>query len=487
MKKSISPFTRIEGHLSVETEVEGGVVVSAKCKGEMFRGFEMLLVGRRPLDAQRITQRICGVCHEVHGIASAKALADLYGIEPPKNGKILQDVILALHIATDHILHFYHLALPDYVDFAAVLSYAGGDPLVKEIKDWVATKKPPLFARKAPGDYISDPAVALPFVVHYVEALEKVGDGAQALAVLGGKVPFVHAVFPGGVTLELTPEKVAKVSDIVDSLLRFTLTVYLPDVERLASLYTEYFQIGRGYLNLISYGSFWSLGEPVSRPGVLIDFEEREFDVEKIRESVRFSYYEGGTRGVREGETKPLYGKAGAYSWIKAPRYDGHPMETGPLSRVWFSEKGRALLLEKLSKLGQPKEAAFSTMGRHLARAVESVILYEFCQRALSALDFNSPTIKTVNPEEEVSGEGLGLSNAARGELLHYIEARGGRIVRYNCVVPSTWNFSPRDEEGKPGPVEKALEGTPVRYPEGLIEVGRVVRSYDPCLACSIH
>ncbi|MBX6423167.1 nickel-dependent hydrogenase large subunit [Thermosulfurimonas sp. F29] len=487
MKKTLSPLTRIEGHLSVETEVRDGVVVSARCRGEMYRGFENLLVGRRPLDAQRITQRICGVCHEVHGVASARALAQLYGIEPPPNGRLLQDIILALHMATDHILHFYHLALPDYVDFAVVLSYRGRDPALKHLREWVRIRKPWLFVKKVPGDYLSEPSQALPFVAHYFEALEVVGRGAQALAVFGGKVPFTHAIFPGGVTVELTPEKAAKVSEIVDELYRFAVTTYLPDVERLAGIYREYFRIGRGYFNLISYGGFASLGEPLSRPGVLINFEERPFEVEKIVEHVAHSYYEGGLRSFREGETRPAYGKAGAYSWIKAPRYDGHPMETGPLSRVWFSQKGRALLLKRLKTLKQAREAIFSTMGRHLSRAVESVILLEFCQEALSALDFTQPTIVTVNPEAAVSGSGLGLSNAARGELLHYVEAERGRITRYQCVVPSTWNFSPRDAEGKPGPVEKALEGCPVRFGEGLIEVGRVVRSYDPCLACSIH
>ncbi len=485
--KKISPFTRIEGHLSVETEVKDGVVVSARCRGEMFRGFENLLIGRRPLDAQRITQRICGVCHEVHGIASARALAKLYGIEPPPNGALLHDIILAIHMASDHMLHFYHLSVPDYVDFGAVLKYKGRDPLIKEVKEWVKLKGPWLFTRKVPGDYLDEPKKAIPFVAHYLKALEIVGRAAQGLAVLGGKAPFAHTVFPGGVTIELTPEKVAKVSDIVDDLYRFTLETYLPDVLRLGNLFPEYFHIGQGYFNLICYGGFYSLGEPLFKPGVLIDGEEKPFEVEKIVEHVAYSYYKGEARSFRDGETKPAYGKTGAYSWIKAPRYDGYPMETGPLSRVWFSKNGRQELLGYLKKSGFNEKCAFSTMGRHLARALETRLLLEFVQRALAALDFNGPTIVTVNPEAPVTGSGMALSNAARGELLHYIEAKNGYITRYQCVTPSTWNFSPRDAEKRPGPVEKALEGTPVRFQEGLIEVGRVVRSYDPCLACSVH
>ncbi len=485
--KTLSPLTRIEGHLRVETEVKDRRVVSARCRGEMFRGFENLLVGRRPLDAQRITQRICGVCHEVHGVASARALASLYQIEPPPNGKILHDLVLAIHMAEDHLLHFYHLSLPDYIDFAAALSYRGRDPFLKNLREWIKLKKPWLYTRKVPGDYLDEPEEALAFIAHYAEALTKVGRGAQALAVLGGKAPFVHAIFPGGLTCELTPEKLGQVSVIVDELYRFVLDSYLPDVRRLAGFYREYFHIGSGYRNLISYGGFSSLGRPLSRPGVLVDFNEGPFFPEKITEHVAHSYYRGEAEGFTRGQTQPDYDKPGAYSWIKAPRYDGHPMETGPLSRVWFSDRGRELLLQELAALGQGQEAIFSTMGRHLARAIETRLLLEFANQALEALDLNEPTILSFDPEMPVTGEGLGLSNAARGELLHYVEAHKGRITRYQCVVPSTWNFSPRDEKGLPGPVEKALEGTPVRFSEGLIEVGRVIRSYDPCLACSVH
>ncbi|MBT4513342.1 MAG: nickel-dependent hydrogenase large subunit, partial [Chloroflexi bacterium] len=102
-------MTRIEGHMDVETTINNGRVVDARIKGKMFRGLENLLAGRHPVDALRITQRVCGVCHEVHGIASSLALEELYGVNPPRNGRILRDMILALHLATDHLLHFYTL------------------------------------------------------------------------------------------------------------------------------------------------------------------------------------------------------------------------------------------------------------------------------------------------------------------------------------------------------------------------------------------
>ncbi len=154
-------MTRIEGHLCIETNTKAGRVTEARCRGEMYRGFENIMYGRPPLDAARITQRICGVCHEVHGIAASRALAELYQIHPPQNGLLLLDIILALHMACDHILHFYHLSVPDYIDFTVLASYSGPDPELKAARDWIRNQKPILFAKKVPGDYLSSPNDAL--------------------------------------------------------------------------------------------------------------------------------------------------------------------------------------------------------------------------------------------------------------------------------------------------------------------------------------
>lgn len=483
----LSPITRIEGHLSIKTEIIDGKLANVQSCGEMYRGFENIMIDRHPLDAARIMQRICGVCHEVHGIAAAKALAQLYKIELPQNGKLMHDIILGIHIIHDHILHFYHLSVPDYIDFVALASYSGNDPALKGAKDWVKTVKPALYAQKVSGDYISEPAIALPFIVHYLEALELLGLAASALSLLGGKTPFCHTIFPGGVTTEITIEKLAKVSNIVDKLNSFVIAKYLPDVISIAKLYPEYWTIGSGYKNAICYGGFNSLGKLFFASGVIIDGNQTVFDKNKIVEDITHSYYQGTTQSFSTGETKPYYDKSGAYSWIKSPRYDGHPMETGPLSRIYVNYARYEGLSKIMFELKQPKEALFSTLGRHLARAFESIILGEFVQEALSSINVNEPTIKDIDMSSSVSDTGLGLSNAGRGELLHFIETKNGRVLRYNCIVPSTWNFSPKDSAGKHGPVEKALENTPVRFEKGMIEAGRVIRSYDPCLACSIH
>ncbi len=314
-----------------------------------------------------------------------------------------------------------------------------------------------------------------------------VAKGAQGLAILGSKAPFSHAIFPGGVTTDLTYDRVVKVKNIVQELSRFVKNVYLPDAKRLAQLYPSYFHLGVGWKNLLAYGGFASSGNPLFEAGVLINGKEVPFKAEKIVEHVAYSYYQGKAKPFFEEDTRPQPQKPGAYSWIKAPRYDGHPMETGPLARIWFSKEGRPRFLASLKELGHSEREAVSVMGRHLARALEAELLLEFVLKALDLLDPDGFTIVNVNPGEPVSGRSYALSNAARGDLLHYLEVRQGRVVRFQAVVPTTWNFSPRDENSLMGPAEKAIVGTPVAFKEGLIEVGRVVRSFDPCMACSVH
>lgn len=334
---------------------------------------------------------------------------------------------------------------------------------------------------------MKDPKIVPSFFGHYIEALEMVAKGGQGLAVLGSKAPFSHAIFPGGISADLSADRIAKVESITQELYRFVRTAYLPDVKDLARLYPAYFRLGVGWKNLLAYGGFTSLGEPLFEPGVWINGQRYPLSAEKIVEHVAYSYYEGEAKPFFEEDTHPQPKKSGAYSWIKAPRYDGHPMETGPLARIWFSKEGRARFLTCLKELGYSEKEAVSVMGRHLARALETELLLEFVLKALDRLDPAGPTITNVNPEEPISGQAYALSNAARGDLLHYLEVDRGRITRYQAVVPTTWNFSPRDERGLMGPAEKAIVGTPVAFKEGLIEVGRVLRSFDPCMACSVH
>ncbi len=486
-KLTINPMTRIEGHIKVETKVQDGKVVDARVSGEMFRGFEVFLQSRNPFDAARITQRVCGVCHEVHGVASVLALEDLYKVEPTESGRLLRDMHLGLHVVADHILHFYILSLADWVDFKAIVNYRGKDEFLREVKEWVVKRSPVLFTKRPRGRYLSEPDVAIPLIANYMKALRLLPECGKGMAIFGGKAPFAHTLFPGGVTAPVSVDRLSKFASVVGKVKEFVYTCYIPDAMLLARYFIEYFDIGYSYPNLYCHRSFYATGEPLFEAKVMIHWEVQDHDFSKVREELKHSWYDGPDEGFPffDSVTKPNPRKPGAYSWMKSPRYDGHPMETGPLARMFLNEDKE--FFGALDSLGVPRRKAISTMGRILARAYEAKRIIDYVDSIVFLVKPSEPTIKDISPSTPVTGTGLGLSMAARGALTHFIKAQSGRIVNYQMIMPTTWNFGPRDSRGIKGPVEKALIGTPVENPPDLLEVGRVVRSYDPCTACSIH
>jgi hydrogenase large subunit len=459
----IDPVTRIEGHLKIEVEVEAGKVVDARAGGTMFRGLELILRGRDPRDAAQLAQRICGVCSVEHGITSVLSLDSAFGVRPPRNGRILRNLVCGLNIVMSHITHFYHLA---GLDFAR-----GPDT--------------PPFVPRYEGDYRLPQAVNERVVQHYVEALAVRRKAHEAAAVFGAKVPHVSALTAGGMTENVSAENISRFKGYLGEIVSFVDNVYLPDVMAVAKAYEDYFQIGTGYKNLLAYGAFPLTDEEdpqgqkqFFRRGRYTGGQFGSVDPERITEDVRFSWFEdaGTGRNPVEGVTLPAPGKGKAYSWIKAPRYEGRPHEVGPLARMWVNRVG------EIAGLG---EKAFSVMGRHYARAVEASLLIREIGKWADELVPGEPTFSPYSVPKE--GKGVGLTEAARGALGHWIEVRDYRIHNYQAVVPTTWNFSPRDDKGLRGPVEEALVGTPVKDPTQPVEVLRVIRSFDPCLACAVH
>ncbi len=486
-KLTINPMTRIEGHVGVYVTVENGKVVDSKVAGEMFRGFEIFLKNRHPFDAVRITQRVCGVCHEVHGMASILANEDLYKLKPTENGMLIRDVILGLHMVWDHILHFYTLSLADWVDFAVVLKYNGKDKFINDTKEWVAKKSPVLLTEKPKGKYITEPEIGLNMVVNYLKAMRLFPRMGSGIAVLGAKVPFVHSTLPGGATSILSIDRLAKVADVAGIMEEFVYSNYIPDAMNLSKYFKEYFDIGFSYPNLFSHKSFYATGTPLFNDKVMINWKEENYNFSNIREELAHSFYKGPDEGYefKKSKTVPAPDKSGAYSWIKSPRYNGHPMEVGPLGRMYLARDKD--FFNALKELNVPERKAISTMGRILARAYEAKRLIDYVNRIVFKIDPSKPTINEADISKPITGEGLGRSVAARGELIHYIVAENGKIKNYQMIMPTTWNFGPRDSKGQMSPVEKALIGTPIANPPQLLEAGRTVRSYDPCTACSIH
>ncbi|HOV78567.1 MAG TPA: nickel-dependent hydrogenase large subunit [Bacillota bacterium] len=459
----VDPVTRIEGHLKIEVDVENGKVVDAKSSGTLFRGIELILRGRDPRDAPHIVQRICGVCPIAHGTASMLCLDDAFKVSPPANGRIVRNLIQGANYLQSHILHFYHLAALDYVkgpDTAPFIPrYEGDYRLPKDVND------------KA--------------VEHYIQALTIRKKAQEMLSVFGAKMPHVTVFTAGGVTETVTPEKIALFKQYLREITSFIDNVYIPDAVAVSTVYSDWFTIGAGCKNLLSYGAFKLSDDDdpdgqnrLFRRGRYAKGEFASVDYRKITEDVKHSWFADETSGKYPGEgvTEPDLNKKDAYSWLKAPRYEGEPHEVGPLARMVVNKHKDVLGLG---------DKAFSVLGRHYARALEASIVAHAMSEWLDQLVPGQPAFTPFDIPEE--GAGVGLHEAPRGALGHWIVIKDRRIENYQAVVPTTWNGGPRDDRGKLGPIEQALVGAPVKDPNNPIELVRIVRAFDPCIACAVH
>ncbi len=496
----IDPVTRIEGHLAIKVEVTDGKVTEGRCMGEMFRGFEVLLRGRHPMDAGQITQRICGVCPISHGTASIFAQDMAYNVTPPDNGRLIRNLILGANYIQSHLIHFYHLSALDFIDIAAVTGYQGEDGTLRSLRDWVnaelASKRlypAAPFLPRYEAQYATDPTLNLTAAKHFVEALEMRALAHDSAALFAGKIPHATALVPGGVTQIVTMDRVAAYMANMQILQAFVNECYVPDVIGVAQAFPDYFALGKSCGNFLSYGNFpeSSSGSRLFPAGVLIKGTPEELKTDVITEEVKYSLFSSPS-GLHpeKGETEPAPDKADAYTWLKAPRYQGHPMEVGALARVLVAyQQGvqavRGEVDGLLAKLGAGPEALDSALGRHAARALEAKIIVARCLEWAGQLRPGEPVFTDFELPD--SGKGQGLMEAPRGALGHWIEIENKKIARYQCIVPTTWNCSPKDDNGVPGPIEQSLVGTPVADPANPIEAARVVRSFDPCIACAVH
>jgi hydrogenase large subunit len=498
----IDPVSRIEGHLKIEAIVENGTVKEARSSGMLFRGLEIILRGRDPRDAQRITQRICGVCPTAHASASSLALDEAFGIagKIPNNGRIVRNLIQGANYIQSHILHFYHLTALDYVDVTAVAGYKGTDQSLNMVKSFISRGELAPFVPRYEGDYRLSTELNRAAVAHYVEALNKRRAAQEMLCIFGGHMPHNMAMVPGGVTEQVTVDKIANFYWKLQTLRNFIDNVYIPDVLAVAEVYADYFEIGAGCGQYLAYGGLDLDSQPdlTKRARFLAqgtvsaqDLAYQPLDPTKIREDVKYSWFESQS-GLHpsKGQTEANPIKAGAYSWVKAPRYNGKPYEVGPLARTLVAytrqePKVREWVTTILSHFKAQPKALFSVLGRHAARAIECKLVADAMAEWLLELKPGEPTCAEYTIPEK--GEGMGLWEGPRGALGHWIEINDHVIANYQAVVPTTWNCSPRDDQGQPGPVEQALEGTRVKDKDNPFELVRIVRSFDPCLACAVH
>ncbi|MGE5307806.1 MAG: nickel-dependent hydrogenase large subunit [Deltaproteobacteria bacterium] len=452
-KITIDPVTRIEGHLKMTVEVDNGKIVDAYSSGTMWRGIEVILRGHDPRDAAQITQRICGVCPMAHGTASILALDDAFKVTVPDNARIIRNLLFGANYLQSHILHFYHLAALDYVNGPDIA------PFVPRYK----------------GDFRLPKKINDVFVDHYLQALEMRKKCHEMLAIFGGRMPPQIAMVVGGVTVQPTVDKIAAFLWRLREIRDFINNVYLPDVLAVADVYSDYKKIGVGHGNLLAYGGFPQDAQGKAKfikAGRWVDGKIQPFDALKITEDVKYSWYKNEDTGKYplNGMTDPQPEKEGAYTWLKAPRYDGKPYEVGPLARMWVNGDYRQ---------------GISVIDRHAARALEAQKIAVEMENWLLQLKPGDPVWSECKVPD--SGEGMGLCEGARGALGHWIKVTGKKIENYQAVVPTTWNCGPRDDKGVRGPCEEAMIGTPIADADNPLEIVRIIRSMDPCIACAVH
>ncbi|MHC4544283.1 MAG: nickel-dependent hydrogenase large subunit [Planctomycetota bacterium] len=476
-KIKIDPITRIEGHLAIEAVVDDGVVKEASSAGTLFRGFEIILKGRDPRDANRLTQRICGVCPTAHATASALCLDDAFGLTDkiPDNGKLIRALIFGANFLQSHVLHFYHLAALDYVDAAGAV----GD---------VAP-----FVPRYEGDYRVSSEVSAELVNHYVQALDIRRKCQEMLAIFGGKMPHNVGIVPGGVTEQLTEDKITNFLWRLNEARDFIENTYIPDVIAVAKVYDDYFGVGPGCKRLLSYGGFDLPAGRLFKSGVVSpDLQLEPFAKENITEDLKHSWYTDSASGKNpaQGQTEPELKKTEAYSFLKSPRYKGNVCEVGPLARmvnnyVQGDETVKKLVDSVLGEFGAGVDALYSVLGRHAARAVEAKLVGDSMVDWLTALKPAEPAIVESDIPEQ--GKGAGLTEAPRGAVGHWITAKDRKIDRYQVIAPTAWNGSPKDDKDQPGAIEQAIIGTKVKDKDNPFELVRIVRAFDPCLACAVH
>jgi [NiFe] hydrogenase large subunit len=461
-----------------------------------------------------------------------RAVDNAVGVKIPKNARLVRNLMHGAQYQHDHIVHFYHLHALDWVDVVSALKADpaktaaladnvsnapwGGTAYYKgvqqRLKTFVDSGQLGPFANAYWGHpaYKLPPEANLMATAHYTEALRLQAKAARMHAIFGGKNPHPQFLVPGGVTCagDLTAERIAEFLYITKETQDFVKNVYIPDLLAVASFYKDWGAIG-GTTNFLAYGDFPADDkEPESLfmpRGVVMKRDLAKVgpvDPAKVTEHVARSWYEGkAAKHPYEGETKPLQEDPkyapndGRYSWLKAPRYNGESCEVGPLARVLVAYGlGKKEIKETVDKvlatLSVPATALFSTLGRTAARGIETLVIGEAMQGWVMELVANlkAGDTKTYEPYTMPDkAQGYGLNDVPRGALGHWVVIEGKKIKNYQYVVPSTWNLGPRCAEGKLGPVEEALIGTPIADPKKPLEVLRTVHSYDPCIACAVH
>jgi len=560
----IDPLTRIEGHLRIELESDGGKISKAWSETTQFRGIEQIVTGRDPRDAWAFVQRICGVCTTVHAIASINAVENAIGSNPPEQARLIRDIVLGSQEVQDHVIHFYHLHALDWVN---VPSAAKADPAktvelaraigstwkgntlerFTEVRDTVQGVLDSGQLSIFTGGYWDHPDYRLPAeanlmaVAHYLDALEFQRSMIRIGTVFGGKNPHPNFLV-GGMACAIDPNRSESINQVqtdqiqqwIDESVEFVHSCYLPDALAILSFYPDYFDVGASTPNFFAVGMSGATfaGNPnesrvtsahtAVKPGVIMDMDlstVQPFDPTKITEwvsSAWYSYTEGdvgltpdkGETTVKYTGPKPPFtwlADNDEYTWCKAPRYDGKPMQVGPLARVLLAyaqghARTKELVDAAIEKYKIKPAQLNSTAGRTLARCVECVTSVELLADEVwptflanvKAGNLDVFDSSKWDPSTWPAGRSSGYAfvEVARGNLSHWVSIENGKVAHYQAVVPTTWLAGGRDASGKQGPYEESLAGNgthPLADPKQPLEPLRTIHSFDPCMSCAVH
>lgn len=562
-KVLIDPLTRIEGHLRIEMETEGKQIKKAWSVSTQFRGIETIVQNRDPRDVWAFVQRICGVCTSVHAIASITAVENAIGSNPPENARLIRSLVLGSQEIQDHVIHFYHLHALDFVN---VVNAAKADPQktlefahsigskwrgnnlkrFTEVRDTVQQVLESGQLSIFTGGYWDHPDYRLPpeadlmCVAHYLDALEFQRSMIRINTVFGGKNPHPNFLV-GGMACSIDPNSSESINQVqmdqiktwIDEIIEFVNDCYYPDVLAIAGVYKDYFDIGATHPNYLAVGLAGSIfaGDPnksrissvhtAIKPGVIMGGDISKvlpFDPHKIEEFVSSAWYEysvGDDKGLTpdKGETTVKYtgpeppfewlSDNEKYTWSKAPRYDGKPIQVGPVARMMLAyaqgyEPVKKLVDGAIETLGITPAQINSTMGRTFARAAEATVSAQLLLEDYNSLvgNIKEGRIDVFDASKwEPSSwpaqcEGYAFVEVARGDLSHWVSIKDGKVERYQAVVPTTWLAGGRDANGVTGPYEESLMGTgthPLVDPKAPLEPMRTIHSYDPCMSCGVH
>lgn len=433
----------------LEAWLEDGEIKDAFISDTLYRGFEQILLGRSAMDMPYYTQRICGICSSAHAITAALAVEQAMGMFVPPNGLLIRNLILASDYIQNHIRHIYLYTLPDYFrgpDIAPFVPHSDSDLRLSSKENATMTE-------------------------HYFKALNISRTAHAAFAVFGGKAPHGHGLVPGGASMEVDADKVNRYRGYLLEIIGFIDAILIPDIIMIKERYPEYVDLGKGIGNYMSVGGFSSLeGSKLFPQGVILQGKREGYDEKQVTEDVTSAWYKPhGPLHPMEEDTVPDRSQPKGYTWVKSPRYRGQPVEVGPLARA---------IINKEEVIG------YGALARIWARALETKRIATTTLEWLNRLEPGAETLDTKIGQ--ATGVGIGLHEAMRGSLGHWVSVKNGRVNHYQIVTPSALNFGSRDETGTRSVGESCLLGIKIRT-EDLKEAGRIIRSFDPCFSCSVH